>query len=125
VRLAVDVDVLGVQGVADALSQLTTSQLTAASMPAVNTVAARWYTESRRRMISRVNLTDDYVKQRMDVESANDPKRPEAKIIAFRAGGRRPGMRPVNLRQYGAVAAQQINNWSNSGVYSCISHMSE
>lgn len=83
---------------------------------AVNTTAQRGFEESRRVILSGVNLTDEYVRERMGVEPANDLRNPTATIVAFRVGGRRPGLRGVNLRQYAAVVQQVPTNWSNSGV---------
>ena len=83
---------------------------------AVNAAATSTFDESRRLMLSRVNLTEQYVRERMGIEPANSAQNPTATIIAFRRGGRRPAMRGVNLRQYAAVVQQQPNNWSNSGV---------
>lgn len=98
--LAVVVDTLKLKEVTDRILLLDAEKIGGASLSAVNEVAQRTYDESRRRMIARVNLTDAYVRERMDVEAANDARKPEATIIAFRSGGRRKGLRPVNLRQY-------------------------
>lgn len=97
---AVVVNTLGVEKVGQSLGKINADLLGSASTAAVNQVAERAFSESRRRMLSRVNLTPDYVRERMDLEPAQDSSRPTATIIAFRAGGRRKGVRPVNLRQY-------------------------
>lgn len=97
---SVVVNALGVEKVGQNLGKINAELLGRASVSAVNEVAVRAFDESRRRMLSRVNLTPDYVRERMDLEPANDSPRPTATIIAFRAGGRRKAVRPVNLRQY-------------------------
>ena len=77
---------------------------------AVNATTRRGFDEARRQMLSRVNLTDEYVRAGMAVEEATDLRNPTATIIAFRQGGRRKAMRGVNLRQYAAVVNTQSNN---------------
>lgn len=101
--LAVVVDTLQVEAVAKRIGRIDANLLNSASVSAVNEVARRSYDEARRRMTARVNLTDDYVRERMDVEAANDSATPTATIVAFRKGGRRPATRPVNLRQYSPI----------------------
>lgn len=91
------------EAVAKRLAELDAVAIGRASVRAVNTVAQRGFDESVKRMTSRVNLTESYVRERMTVEASNDPRKPEATIIAFRSGGRRAGIRPVNLRQYAMV----------------------
>lgn len=112
----VEIDVDELVAASDKLIAFDEGHIGKEILPVLNKVAERGFDESRRRMISRVNISDDYVRQRMDLEAANDARKPEAKIIAFRAGGRRSGIRPVNLRQYSAVVQQTETNWSNSGV---------
>jgi hypothetical protein len=97
--LAVVVDTLSLQRVTDQIAKLDAKSLGDISVTAVNDVAERAFTESRKRMTERVNLTEQYVRERMDLEPANDSRKPEAVIVAFRAGGRKR-VRPVNLRQY-------------------------
>jgi hypothetical protein len=102
------------RGVAKRLLEIDDESLGRASMRSVNKVGQRGYDEARRVMLSGVNLTDDYVRQRMDFEPANDPKRPEAVIVAFRPGGeRKPATRPVNLRQYNPVQISAPVRWPN------------
>lgn len=112
--LAVVVETTDLEAVADRLLLITAESIGQASLRAVNSVAQRGFTESVRRMTSRVNLTESYVRERMDVEPANNPRNVEAKIIAFRAGGRRAGTRPTNLRQYAAVQVKTPVRWPNS-----------
>jgi len=97
---AVVVNTLQVKEVADRVAKINSEEISRASLGAVNQVAERTFTESRRLMTQRVNLTEAYVRERMAIEAANDVKKPTATIIAFRSGGRRKGVRPVNLRQY-------------------------
>lgn len=114
-QFAVVVETTELERTVDRLVALDDETIGRASIRAVNEVSARAFDESVKRMTTRVNLTQDYVRQRMDVEPANDPRNVEAKIIAFRAGGRRRGIRPVNLRQYAPVITQTFTNWRNTG----------
>lgn len=109
---AVVIDAAAINRTAERLPLLVDLNLGAA----VNDTAQRTFDEARRQMLSRVNLSDAYVRERMDVEPANDLRNPVATVVAFRQGGRRKGMRGVNLRQYAAVVQQAVNNWSNNGV---------
>ncbi len=111
----VQVDTLQVERVAESITRLSATSLDSIGLRAVNGVAQEMFVESRRRMTERVNLTDDYVRERMDVEPANDPQQPEAVIVAFRSGGRRKGIRSVNLRQYAPIITQEPTNWRNTG----------
>jgi hypothetical protein len=112
--LAVVVETLGIEAVAKRIQRIDANLLNTASQVAVNAVAQRTFDESRRRMTARVNLTDDYVRSRMDLEAANDPNKPTAVIVAFRKGGRRPATRPVNLRQYAPIVQAVPNRQQNA-----------
>lgn len=112
--LQVQIETTSLQTVADRLLKLDARAIDQASVRAINAVAKRGFDESVKRMTSRVNLKEDYVRDRMTVEPANDPRKPEATIIAFRTGGRRAGMRPTNLRQYGMVQISKPVRFTNA-----------
>lgn len=112
--LAVVIETTGLQRVADNLTRITPQRIGSLALSSVNKVAQRGYDESIKRMLSRYNLADDYIRGRMLVEPANDSRRPEAVIVALRSGGRRPGIRPTNLRQYAAVQLKRPVRWPNS-----------
>lgn len=114
-QFAVVIETTELERTTERLVALDDETIGRASIRAVNEVTDRAFSESVKRMTTRVNLTQDYVRQRMDVEPANDPRNVEAKIIAFRSGGRRRAVRPVNLRQYSPVIAQTFTNWRNTG----------
>lgn len=113
--IAVVVETLGIEAVAKRIQSVDAALLSTASQAAVNAVAQRAFDESRKRMTARVNLTEDYVRERMTVESANDANTATAIIVAFRKGGRRPATRPVNLRQYAPVVQAVANRQQNPG----------
>lgn len=115
--LSVVIDVTEIESLKDRLLTVDTESIGKASLRAVNIVAERGFNESRKVMLRSVNLTDAYVKDRMEFVPANDARAPTASIIAFRPGGeRKPSTRPVNLRQYAPIQMTTHNNWSNSGV---------
>lgn len=114
---AVLIDVTQVERLASRLLTVDTESIGQAAMRSVNIVGKRGFDTSRKLMLRGVNLTESYVSERMDFEPANDPKKPTAVIVAFRPGGeRKPGTKPVNLRQFVPIVAREPNNWSNSGV---------
>jgi hypothetical protein len=111
--LDISIETTQLERLADRLDRLDIRSIGETNVRAVNAVAKRGFDESVRRMTSRVNLTEQYVRDRMTVEPANDPRKPEATIIAFRAGGRKPGMRATNLRQYGVVQLTVPTRFTN------------
>lgn len=113
-RFAVVIETTQIEAIAERLAWVGSVTIGEASVRAVNAVATRGFDESVKRMTARVNLSEAYVRDRMTVEPANDARKPEATIVAFRAGGRRPGTRPVNLRQYAMVQLQQPVRFTNS-----------
>lgn len=110
------IDVSDLDALVGGLGGLTAESLGSAALRTVNAVANRGFAESKRKMLSGVNLTEAYVNERMTVEEGKDPNEPLAKIIAFRPGGqRKPGTKPVNLRQYSAFVETEPTNWRNTG----------
>ncbi|UZZ64513.1 neck protein of type 1 [Curvibacter phage PCA1] len=93
----VDIDVAGLQSLADRLGTLDAESLGSAALRAVNSIADETYELARPRMIDSINLSDDYVQKRMRVEHATSPDNATATIIA---SGRRPDM--TILARYGA-----------------------
>lgn len=113
--LSVVIDVTSIESLKDRILTVDTESIGKASLRAVNIVAERGFNESRKVMLRSVNLTDQYVKDRMELVPANDARAPTASIIAFRPGGeRKPGTRPVNLRQYAPLQVAQAVRWPNS-----------
>lgn len=80
------------QKVADELG-LAASVVQKSIFRAINGVAAKSMTRSRREIVSQVNLTQSYVRERMRLSRAS-PNRRKAIIAA--------GMRPTRLATYGA-----------------------
>lgn len=111
--ISVLIDVASVENAGERLLKVNADRLGRAATRVVNAVAQRGFDESRRLILSGVNLTDDYIKARMGVEPANDTSKPTAEIVAFRSGGRRPGTRPVNLRQFSVVQIQKPVRFTN------------
>lgn len=113
---AIRIDVSEIEAAAKALLRIDQASLQGAAQRAVNGAAQRGFDKARQIMLVGVNLTDDYVKSKMDVELSAGTDKPVAQIIAFRAGGRRTTERPTNLRQFGIQQLQVVTNWTNSGV---------
>ena len=112
--LLVSIETTGLQRVVDNMTRITPQSIGALALSSVNKVAQRGYDESVKRMLSRYNLTEDYIRDRMLVEPANEARRPEAVIVALRSGGRRPGIRPTNLRTYAVAQIKKPVRWPNS-----------
>lgn len=113
---AIRIDVSEVEAAAKALLRIDQASLQGAAQRAVNGAAQRGFDKARQIMLAGVNLTDDYVKAQMDVELSAGTDKPVAQIIAFRAGGKRPATRAINLRRFDPRQLEAINNWTNSGV---------
>lgn len=69
------------EGFIRGLSLLNAESVGNATVDAVNNVAAATYQLARERMIAGINLSDEYLRQRMRLEPAT-AQRPEASIIA-------------------------------------------
>jgi hypothetical protein len=113
---AIIIDVTEVKAAAKALSRIGQAQLQTATLRAVNNAAERGFETARKVILSGVNLTDDYIKKQMALEPATSSTKPQAQIIAFRAGGSRPGVRAINLRRFDPKQLDQITNWTNAGI---------
>jgi len=74
-------DVQEVERLAKDLSKLSGEEIGKASVTALNEVIDRTYELSRDKMISGINLSDDYLRRRMTVASAT-PAKPVASITA-------------------------------------------
>jgi hypothetical protein len=113
---AIRIDVTEIEAAAKALLRIDQDSLQDAALRAVNGAAQRGFDRARQIMLAGVNLTDDYVRAQMDVELATGKGRPVAQIIAFRAGGKRPATRAINLRRFDPRQLEVISNWTNAGV---------
>lgn len=113
----IEVNVGDIERLSKSLSRIDGQSLRKASVYALNVVVNRGFDTARRLMLSGVNLNDSYVKERMTVEEAVETdETPVAKIVAFRPGGqRRPGTKPVNLRQFAPQVQATATNWTNTG----------
>ncbi len=94
---AVTIDALGVEQVAASLSKFDAATLGSAALLAVNGVAERAYSQSLELMTAGINLTDDYVRSRMQLTLGTNPAKAEASITA-----QRQGLRGTTLTTYGA-----------------------
>lgn len=112
----IELDLSKIEAIGDKLIRLDSRSINSVAVRGLNAVVNRGLDQSRRLMLAGVNLSDQYVKDRMDIEEATENK-PIAKIIAFVPGGKgRPAIRSVNLRQYLPQSTLTPNNWRNTGV---------
>lgn len=79
--ISVELDVRQVEKLADSLGRLTERKIGEVTVEALNSVIDETYVLGRERMNRNINLSDQYVKDRMRVEHAT-PRRPVASIVA-------------------------------------------
>lgn len=85
-KIEVRLDVTRLDSLSDKLGEIDGRQLGIAAVRAVNEVTDRVYDTARKRMNAGINLTDQYLRDNMQVIHADDPARPRAVIRArFRA----------------------------------------
>ncbi len=105
------IDATAVQRLAARLGDINAEALGQVSRQAVNDTADAIYELARPRMIAGINLTDEYVKSKMEVRHASASGRAQAVILA-------KGSKPyqTQLRNYGALQKTQDVNWSNERI---------
>lgn len=103
-------DVEQVEGLADKLSRLPAEEIGRSIVDAINETVDSAYVLGRKTILSGVNLTDDYVQRKMQVQHATVQK-PKAEIVAF--GGR---SYLTSLSHYGAMQLVKDVNWSNERI---------
>lgn len=108
---SIKVDVGKIEALAKSLGEFTPEQLGALTVDAINTAAESAYELSRKTMLRTINLTDAYVQDKMQLESAT-AKSPTATITAL--GGKRADM--TSLSHYGAMQESKAVNWSNARI---------
>lgn len=106
--ITIDVDPL--TQLADRLANLTPEQMNRLIVDAINDQIDSAYDLSLRTIQRGINLTDEYVQRKMQVEHATDRK-PSASIVAF--GGRG---NITSLSHYGAMQLTESVNWSNARI---------
>lgn len=107
---SIKVDVGKIEALAKSLGEFTPEQLGALTVDAINTAAESAYELSRKTMLRTINLTDAYVQDKMQLESAT-AKSPTATITAK---GKQDDM--TNLSHYGAMQESKSVNWSNARI---------
>ena len=94
------------------LADITPKELGARLVETTNQQIESAYDLSRKRMLSGINLTDQYVQRKMAVTQATANK-PTAEIVAY--GGKDY---LTSLSHYGAVQLAKDVNWSNEKIAS-------
>lgn len=90
------------------LAGLTPEQLAASTVGAINRVTDDSYDLLRKTILSGINLTDQYVQRKMDVEHATE-RNPKAEIVAYGGKGYL-----TSLSHYGQVQETTVVNWTNA-----------
>lgn len=108
---SVNIDVQKVDRLAVLLDQITPENLAVATRRAVNVTADAIYELSRPRISAGINLTDEYIKGRMEVRHATANGKAEAVIVAK---GSKPYL--TQLRNYGAAQQIQRVNHTNASI---------
>lgn len=93
-RFDIALDATQVEALAERAGRIDAALLGEAMLGAVNRVADRTYTTSRRAMIAGINLSPEYLTQRMSLRLGTDVRNPNAVITARR--------RHTSLATYGA-----------------------
>lgn len=107
----VTLDVSAVERLAGKLDGINGTSLGLATRRAVNVTADSIYELARPRMIAGVNLTDEYVKSRMEVRHATPSGRAEAVIMAV---GSKPNL--TQLVNYGAAQQVKRVSYTNASI---------
>lgn len=108
---SVKIDATALERLTGKLDNISAASLGVATRRAVNETADSIYELARPRMIADINLTDQYVKSRMEVKHATAGGRAEAVI---RANGTKPNL--TQLRNYGAQQQIKRVNHSNASI---------
>ncbi len=95
---------------ADKLATMSAERINELVIDAINETADSAYELGRRRILSGINLTDEYVRRKMQVDHATSQK-PKATITAFGGRGFITG-----LSHYGAMQETRAVNWSNARI---------
>lgn len=109
-KFDIKIDVSKLDGLQSQFEQLSPAQLGAHLVDAINETADSAYVMARTRMLTSINLTDDYVQRKMRVEHATESA-PVASIIASGAPGDM-----TSLSHYGAMQLTKADNWSNARI---------
>lgn len=106
--LTAEIDVRAVEKVAEQLLRIDARSLGEAGLRSVNRTLTAIYPKAVDLMIGGINLSEGEVRKRMTFESANDPLKPQASLIAKQSDSR-----GTTLASYGARILLQGVNWPN------------
>ncbi len=101
----IKLDMSGVEGLATALSQVSSEDLGKAIVETLNDVGEGTYDLARGKMMAGINLTDDYLRSRMEFRKATQES-PKVEIIAK---GGNPFV--TGLGHYGALQEAKDTRW--------------
>jgi hypothetical protein len=106
----IKIDTGPLTALAERLGRLTPEQVGSSMVEAINETVDSAYELGRERMLAGINLTDEYIQRKMQVEHATEGK-PSAAIVAFGGRGFLTG-----LSHYGAIQETKAVNWSNARI---------
>ena len=109
--ISAEIDLRGVQALADQLRQVDALTFGRAGIRAVNTTMDEVFPIALDLMIGGINMTETEARKRMTLEPANDPRQPQARIIAKASDSR-----GTTLASYGAKLMVKPVNWSNARI---------
>lgn len=107
----VEIDVRKIKTLADRLTGISGDEFGRMAMTVVNRVADETYDLSVRRMLNGINLTEQYVEERMVVVKAKNPGNVKAEIVGL--GGKKY---TTILARYDGRQTVQSVNWSNERI---------
>lgn len=81
-RFSITIDAAKLEGLAKSLAKVDGATLGRAALTGLNDTAAQAYEDARAKMNRGINLTDDYLKSRMELKPAENPVLPVATIKA-------------------------------------------
>lgn len=103
-----------ITGFAESLGKLTPEELGARMVDAINEVTTDTYELARKTMLSGINLTDDYVRRKMEVKLATG----KLPVAVISAPVKDPRKAHTSLSEYGAMTNTAPVNWSNERIAS-------
>lgn len=106
----IKIDISQIDALAGKIGALGPAEMAKGLVKALNETVDSAYALGRKTMLAGINLTDDYVQRRMEVERATE-KNPVASIVA--PGGK--GFQ-TPLSHYGAMLRDTEVNWTNATI---------
>ena len=111
--ISAEIDLRAVEALAAQLVRLDALTIGDAGVRSVNRTMDSIFPQAIDLMIGGINLSEGDVRRRMTLEPANDPRAPQARIVA-----KAQDSRGTTLASYGAKVLTKAVNWSNARIKS-------